>query len=330
MQLRPLGRSGLQIAPLVFGGNVLGWTIDRDTGFSVLDAFVDQGFNAIDTADVYSVWKPGNRGGESETLIGEWLAARPSQRDRVVVFTKVGGDMRQEGRKGLSARWIAQAVEDSLRRLRLERIDLYFSHWPDPSVPHEETLGAYQRLVEAGKVRAIGASNFSAGQLGQALAVAQAQGLPRYEVLQPEYNLLDRDGFGPAMRSLCERESLGVVTYYSLASGFLSGKYRSADDLAGKARARGVEKHMNPRGQAVLAAVEAVAARHGAAPAEVALAWLMASPGVTAPIASATSVAQVESFGRAAALALSADDMAALDAAGIDAGPLSTSPAGRG
>lgn len=314
MQLRPLGATGIAIAPVVFGGNVFGWTIDEATSFSVLDAFVDAGFNAIDTADVYSRWAAGNQGGESETILGKWLKARPSRRDQVVLFTKVGSDMGL-GKRSLAASWIERAVEDSLRRLGVERIDLYFSHWPDPDTPHEDTLGAYARLQAAGKVRAIGASNYSAQQLGDALAVARSQGLPAYQVLQPEYNLADRASYEGPLRDLCIREGLGVVTYYSLASGFLSGKYRSQADLAGRARSRGVAKYLGQRGTAILDALDAVAAAHGATPAEVALAWLIAREGVTAPIASATSVRQVESFARAAALQLADSEIAALDAA---------------
>ncbi|MGC3983306.1 MAG: aldo/keto reductase [Pseudorhodoferax sp.] len=314
MQLRPLGATGIAIAPVVFGGNVFGWTIDEATSFSVLDAFVDRGFNAIDTADVYSRWAAGNQGGESETILGKWLKARPSRRDQVVLFTKVGSDMGL-GKRSLAAGWIARAVEDSLRRLGVERIDLYFSHWPDPGTPHEETLGAYAKLQAAGKVRAIGASNYDAALLGEALAVARRQGLPAYQVLQPEYNLADRASYEGPLRDLCLREGLGVVTYYSLASGFLSGKYRSQADLAGSARGKGVARYLNARGTAILAALDAVAAAHGATPAEVALAWLIAREGVTAPIASATSVRQVESFANAAALQLAAGEIATLDAA---------------
>lgn len=313
MDKRSLGRSGLEIAPLVLGGNVFGWTADERRSFEVLDAFLDHGFNAIDTADTYSIWASGNKGGESETIIGNWLAANPAKRDKVVIFTKVGSDWKEPDRKGLSARWIAQAVEDSLRRLRVERIDLYFSHWPDPETSYEETLGAYETLLKAGKLRSIGASNLDAKQLGEALAVATAKGLPRYEVLQPEYNLYDRAGFEGALQDLCVREGLGVVTYYSLASGFLSGKYRSKADLAQSPRGEGVAEYLDVRGMAVLAALDEVSARHGAKPAEVALAWLMARPGVTAPIASATSRAHVESFARAASLKLTADDMALLE-----------------
>jgi len=316
MEMRSLGRTGLKVAPVVFGGNVLGWTADERRSFEVLDAFVDHGFNAIDTADVYSAWAPGNTGGESETIIGNWLAANPGKRDKVVIFTKVGSDLKEPGKKGLSARWIPGAVEDSLRRLRTDRIDLYFSHWPDPETPYEETLGAYDKLLKAGKVRYVGASNLDAGQLGEALAVAKTKSLPRYEVLQPEYNLYARAGFEGALADLCVREGLGVVTYYSLASGFLTGKYRSKDDFGKSPRGEDMDKYLDARGRAILAALDEVSARHGAKPAEVALAWLMARPGVTAPIASATARVHVDSFARAAALRLSADDMARLTTAG--------------
>lgn len=311
---RPLGRAGFDIVPLVFGGNVFGWTIDEATSFSVLDAFVEHGFDAIDTADVYSRWKPGNAGGESETIIGRWLQARPSRREQVKLFTKVGSDL-GDGRKGLGAAWVARAAEDSLRRLQTDHIDLYFSHWPDPSVSHEETLGAYQRLIEAGRVRAIGASNYDAALLQTALDASKAQGLPAYSVIQPEYSLMARDSYEGALQQLCVQEGIGVVTYFSLASGFLSGKYRSQADLQGRARGGAVEKYLAGRGPAVLKALDEVAAAHRAQPAEVALAWLLARPGVTAPIASATSVAQVESFAKAVAITLAADEIAALDAA---------------
>ena len=314
MQRRPLGQTGLAIAPLVFGGNVLGWTADEATSFALLDAFVDHGFNAIDTADVYSRWAPGNTGGESETVIGRWLRARPGMRERVTIFTKVGSDMGGPGEKGLSERWILKAVEQSLRRLGTDRIDLYFSHWPDPETPQEETLGAFARLLAAGKVRAIGASNLDAAQLAAALDLA-GQGLPAYGVLQPEYNLYDRAGFEGALRDLCLARGLGVVTYFSLASGFLTGKYRSKADLGQSPRGEDVERYLDARGLRLLAALDAVAAERGASPAQMALAWLMGRPGVTAPIASATRVAHVESFARAAALRLTDADRARLEAA---------------
>jgi aryl-alcohol dehydrogenase-like predicted oxidoreductase len=314
MKKRALGKTGIDIAPLVFGGNVLGWTVDEKAGFDVLDAFVDHGFNAIDTADSYSIWKPGNKGGESETIIGRWLKARPGLRDKLAIFTKVGSDLQQPGQKGLSARWILEEVERSLARLGIDRIDLYFSHWPDDT-PYEETLAAYDKLIRAGKVRAIGVSNVDAIQLSDALDVSRAKGLPRYQVLQPNYSLAERGVFDGALRDLCMHEDIGVVSYYSLASGFLSGKYRSKDDLAKSARGGGVEKYLNAKGFRILAVLDAIAEAHGAKPAEVALAWLMQRPGVTAPIASATKVSHVASFAKAVGLHLTPDEVDHLDKA---------------
>ena len=311
MQKRRLGRTDLEIAPLVFGGNVFGWTADEKTSFDLLDRFVDAGFNAIDTADAYSRWVPGNKGGESETIIGKWMKARGNS-ERVVVITKVGSDMGQ-GKKDLSAAHIEKAVEDSLKRLQIDAIDLYLSHWPDPTTPHEETLGAYQKLIKAGKVRNIGASNLDAGQLRAALDIARLRDLPRYEVLQPEYNLYDRASYEGPLADLCAAEGLGVITYYSLASGFLSGKYRSIADLGKSARGGGVKKYLDKRGLRILDALDAVAARHKAKPAEVAVAWIIARPDVTAPIASATSLKQLESLIRSASLPLSAADTRELD-----------------
>ena len=313
---RPLGRTGLSISPLVFGGNVFGWTADTRTSFDLLDRFVEAGFETVDTADVYSNWNPGNTGGESESIIGDWLHSRGC-RDRMTLITKVGMQMAPD-QKGLSAAWIARAVEDSLRRLRTDRIDVYLSHRPDPEVPHEETLGAYQKLMAAGKVRAIGASNYDAGQLRTALDVAAAQGLPRYEVLQPEYNLYDRNKFDGPLRDLAMAEGLGVITYFSLARGFLSGKYQSEADLGQSARGGGIKAYLNERGFRILQSLKDVAAQHAAKPAEVALAWLMARPGVTAPIASATRLEQLESLIRAASLELASGDLAALDFASRD------------
>jgi aryl-alcohol dehydrogenase-like predicted oxidoreductase len=312
MQKRPLGNTGFDIVPLVFGGNVFGWTIDEATSFAVLDAFVDHGFDAIDTADVYSAWAPGNQGGESETILGKWFKAHPGVRDKVKLFTKVGSDMGGAGHKGLKPQWIHQAVEHSLQRLQTDSIDLYFSHWPDPETPYEETLGAYAELLQAGKIRSVGCSNLDAAQLAESLRVAKAKGLPAYQVLQPEYNLYDRKTFDGPLRDLCLEENIGVVTYYSLASGFLSGKYRSEADLNKSKRGGGIAKYLDARGLEILDVLEAVAADHQAKPAEVALAWLIHREGVTAPIASATSVEQVESFARAVTLALSPAEMAAL------------------
>jgi len=314
MQLRPLGRTGLQIAPIVFGGNVFGWTADERRSFELLDAFVDAGFNAIDTADVYSRWVPGHEGGESETLIGRWLRANPARRRQVLLFTKVGSDMGDE-HKGLGRLWIERAVEDSLRRLNTDVIDLYQSHRPDPETSYEETLAAYDRLVKAGKIRAFGCSNFDARQLAEAQDSARINDLPAYQTLQPEYNLADRADYEGPLRELAIRQGLGVITYYSLASGFLTGKYRTEADLAQSPRGGGVRRYLNPRGLRILGALDQVAQRHDTQPAVVALAWLIGRQGVTAPIASATSVAQLNSFSAAAELALNENDRAVLDQA---------------
>ena len=310
MQTRRLGRTSLNIAPLVLGGNVFGWTADKKTSFAVMDRFAGAGLNAIDTADAYSAWAPGNHGGELETIMGEWMKAR-GNRGRMIVITKVGSPM-GKGKEGLSARYIEEAVDASLKRLETDVIDLYLSHWPDMATPIEETLGAYRRLIEKGKIRWCGASNLTAALLEAALAEAKAKGLPRYEALQPEYNLADRSGFENGLADLCEREEIGVITYFSLAKGFLSGKYRAEADLKKSPRGGGVKAYLEPRGFRILDALEAVASRNKAKPAEVALAWIMARPGVTAPIASATSLEQVDSLIRATELTLSADDMAAL------------------
>ena len=315
MNTRPLGKTGFSIAPLVFGGNVFGWTCDEKTSFAILDAFVDHGFDAIDTADVYSRWADGNQGGESETLIGRWLQARPGMRDKVKIFTKVGSDLGLPGQKGLQKAWIQQAVENSLRRLNTDYIDLYFAHWPDPETPVAETLSAFHALQQAGKIRATGASNLDAQQLSAALEVARKEGLPAWQVLQPEYNLYHRSAFEGALCDLCISREIGVVTYYSLASGFLTGKYRQQADLAQSQRGSGIGKYLNPRGMRIIDTLEEVAAQHHAKPGEVALAWLMSREGVTAPIASATSVAQVESFARAAQLTLNAAQLARLEIA---------------
>ncbi len=305
---RRLGSTGMTLAPLVLGGNVFGWTLDEKRSFEVLDGFLDAGFNAIDTADIYSVWAEGNRGGESETIIGRWLRANPGKRDRVLLFSKVGGDF-HDGRKGLSARWIARAVEDSLTRLQTDRIDLYQSHWPDPGTPHEETLGAYAALLEAGKIRAIGCSNMDPARVEASLKVARALGLPGYQTLQPEYNLCSRTGYEGGLRQLAVREGLGVLAHSGLARGFLTGKYRSRADLAKSPRGADMVRFLDGRGGRILAALDQVADRHGARPAEVALAWLLTREGVTAPIASATSLAQLASLARAARLALSGEDL---------------------
>ena len=314
MTKRRIGRSDLHVTPFCFGGNVFGWTADEVTSFRLLDTFVDAGFDFIDTADVYSVWAPGHAGGESETVIGKWLKAS-GKRDKVVIATKVGMQMAPD-RKGLKPDYIFRAAEDSLKRLGIERIDLYQSHADDDSVAIEEVLRAYESLIKAGKVRAIGASNFTAPRLREALDIAERTGLPRYECLQPHYNLVERE-FEQDLGPLCRDRGVGVIPYFSLAAGFLTGKYRSEADLAKSVRgARNVGKYLDARGHAVLGALDEVASRHHATPAQVALAWLMAKPGLTAPIASATSVEQLHDILGATRLTLAADDVARLDAAG--------------
>jgi aryl-alcohol dehydrogenase-like predicted oxidoreductase len=313
MQMRKLGRTDLSVAPLILGGNVFGWTADKKRSFAVLDRFVESGLNAIDTADSYSTWVPGNSGGESETTIGEWMKTR-GNRSRVIVITKVGSPMGQ-GKEGLSPRYIEEAVEASLRRLQTDAIDLYLAHWPDMATPIAETLGAFQRLIDKGKIRWSGGSNLNVALLEAEVAAAKARGGVRYEVLQPEYNLADRKEFESGVADLCLREEIGVITYFSLAKGFLSGKYRSEKDLARSPRGDAVKAYLNPRGFRILDALDDVAGAHKAKPAEVALAWVMGRPGVTAPIASATSVEQVESLVRATELTLTPVEMEALDQA---------------
>jgi aryl-alcohol dehydrogenase-like predicted oxidoreductase len=291
MEKRRLGRSSLYIAPLAFGGNVFGWTADEKTSFDLLDAFVAAGFNFIDSADVYSRWHSGNQGGESETILGKWLRAS-GNRNKVIIATKLGIEM-GPGRKGLSRAYMMCAVEASLRRLQTDYIDLYQSHRDDPDTPIEETLSAYDALIKQGKVREIGASAFSASRLSEALRLSSMRGLPRYQSLQPLYNIVERKGFEGEVQALCLREQLGVIPYYSLASGFLTGKYRAAADTDGRARGSRVAKYLNHVGFRVLAALDAVAKRCNATPAQISLAWLMARPGITAPIASATNLDQL-------------------------------------
>jgi aryl-alcohol dehydrogenase-like predicted oxidoreductase len=313
MELRQLGRSALKVSPLCLGGNVFGWTADEKSSFAVLDDYIAGGGNFIDTADVYSTWVPGHKGGESEIVLGNWLKTR-GNRDKIVVATKVGSDMGQ-GRKGLKASYIASAVEDSLKRLQTDYIDLYQSHRDDEATPQEETLAAYGKLIEAGKVRAIGASNFTPARLKSALAASKKNGLPRYESLQPEYNLYAREGYEEELEPLCRAEQIGVIGYYALASGFLTGKYRSAADFNQSPRGEAMGKYLNARGLRILKALDDVAAAAKAKPAQVALAWLMARPGVTAPIASATRIEQVNDLIKAMRLTLSPDAMATLDRA---------------
>jgi aryl-alcohol dehydrogenase-like predicted oxidoreductase len=314
MQLRSLGGSDLTVAPLAFGGNVLGWTADEATSFAVLDAFVDDGFNLIDTADVYSRWAKGHSGGESESVIGRWLK-KSGKRDRIVLATKVGMDM-GDGKVGLAPAYIKQAVDASLERLQTDRIDLYQAHQDDPKTPLADTLGAFAELIKAGKVRAIGASNYTAARLDEALQTSARAQLPRYETLQPQYNLMERAAYEGELEALCRREGLGVINYFGLASGFLTGKYRSEADAGKSPRgANIVKKYLNERGRRVLDALDSAAAHHKATPAQVALAWQIARPGLTAPIASATSVAQWRELAGAARLQLDAQTIAAIDAA---------------
>lgn len=313
MTKRQLGRSDLSFEPLVLGTNVFGWTADEATSFAVLDAFIAEGFTAIDTADVYSRWVPGNES-ESEKIIGRWLKARRS-RSKIILATKVGSDMGQ-GRRDLRASWIVRAVEDSLQRLQTDYIDLYQSHWPDPLTPEEETLGAYGKLIKAGKVRVIGASNYDEKLVGNALKLSRDKGLPRYQSLQNEYNLYTRDSYEGAVQDLVVKEGLGAITYFGLASGFLTGKYRSKADLAKSQRGEDVAKYLDARGLKILAALDDVSARTGAALAEIALAWINAQPGIVAPLASATSVGQLASLARGARLQLKAEDLKLLTDAG--------------
>jgi aryl-alcohol dehydrogenase-like predicted oxidoreductase len=316
MERREIGRSGLRVAPLALGGNVFGWTADEARSFAVLDAFVDGGFDLVDTADVYSRWVPGHAGGESEAVIGRWLKAT-GKRDRIVLATKVGKPMGDEGsgRMGLSRRWIRQAVHDSLTRLQTDRIDLYQSHDDDAATPLEETMAAFGELIAEGKVRAIGASNFTAARLAEANAVAARLGVPRYECLQPHYNLVERRVYEDELEPLCRSEGLGVINFFGLARGFLTGKYRSEADLSQSVRGGGVRKYLAPQPLGVLAALDETAAELGATPAQVALAWQMARPGITAPIASATGVAQLHELLGAARLQLSPAQVARLDGA---------------
>jgi len=311
MTVRQLGTSGLTTPPLILGSNVFGWTADRTTSFAVLDAFVSGGGRMVDTANSYSSWVPGNSGGESETIIGEWLSARGSRHD-VVIATKVGAEV--FGGRGLSPARITSSIEGSLERLRTDYIDLYFAHYDDPSTPLDATLEAFDALVRAGKVRAIGASNYSAERLRQALDTSAARALTPFTVLQPEYNLLEREKFEGPLQELCLERGVAAVPYYALASGFLSGKYRSSDDAANRPRGAAVTRYLNEYGLGVLQAVEAVASELSATPAQVALTWLAAQPAVAAPIASATRVAQVEELLGAMRLTLTADQLARLDA----------------
>jgi len=313
MNRRKLGTTGFEVAPLALGGNVFGWTADEAMSFRLLDAFVGAGFNLIDTADSYSRWVTGHQGGESETVIGRWIAKR-GRHDDVVIATKVGSDM-GHGHKILRSDYILQAVEASLRRLQIDCIDLYQSQWDDENTPLDETLAAFDQLLGQGKINAIGASNLTAARLQQALHASKAHGLPRYATLQPHYNLCERASFEGELQALCVRENLGVITYFSLAAGFLTGKYRSEADLGKSARGPGMKKYLNPHGMEILDALGEVARRLNATPAQVSLAWLMTRPGVTAPIASATNPDQLQEILRAAEIRLDAQALAALESA---------------
>jgi aryl-alcohol dehydrogenase-like predicted oxidoreductase len=316
MLTRKLGRSDLDVSVLCFGGNIFGWTTDDDASYAVLDAFMEAGGNFVDSADVYSRWVPGHTGGESEEVLGRWMKARGNRAD-VIVATKLGSPMGDDGtRQGLSKRWMMQAVEDSLRRLQTDYIDLYQSHRDDLNTPMEETLGAYDDLIKQGKVRCIGASNFTAERLSEALAISKRDGLPRYESLQPVYNLVQRADYEKDLEPLCQQEEVGVIPYSSLASGFLSGKYKADGPLPSSARASGVQqKYMNDRGFAVLSAVEDIAKRINATPAQVSLAWIANRPGMTGPIASATTPEQLHDLIGGIGLELDADAIATLDKA---------------
>jgi aryl-alcohol dehydrogenase-like predicted oxidoreductase len=313
MEKRKLGKSGLTIVPLMFGGNVFGWTVDEAMSMKLLDGFVGAGLDAIDTADVYSKWAPGNKGGESETIIGKWLKAR-GKRDKIMLATKVGNEMPGIG-KGLRKSYILARVEDSLKRLQTDYIDLYQSHIDDAESPLDETLAAYQQLIQQGKVRAIGASNYTAPRLAAALKASAAGKLPRYESLQPHYNMYERAGYEAELEPLCLKESVGVIPYYSLASGFLTGKYRSEADLSKSARGGGVKKYLNDKGMRILKALDEVSAGARSKPGIVALAWLIARPSITAPIASATNMAQLEDLVAATQLKLDAAAIKKLDTA---------------
>ena len=317
MEKRKLGNSDIEFAPLAFGGNVFGWTADEATSFRLLDGYVDAGFSFVDTADVYSRWAPGNKGGESETVIGNWLR-NGGKRDKVVIATKCGMDMAPD-RKGLSRTHIVRSVDDSLKRLNTNHIDLFQSHRDDPETPQEETLQTYGELIKAGKLRAIGASNFEAKRLAEAEKIAKDKGLPRYESLQPHYNLMERGLFEGDLVNECLKEGIGVIPYYSLASGFLSGKYRSEADFGKSKRGGGMQKYLNARGLAILAALDAAAEKHNANPAQVALAWLLQRKAITAPIVSATNMAQLHDLVAGAKLKLDAASVAAIDKASAPA-----------
>ena len=308
-----LGKSGIRITPFALGGNVFGWTIDEQKSFKILDAFIENGFNLIDTADVYSTWKAGNKGGESESIIGNWMKQR-NNRDKVIIATKVGGDMGL-GKKSLAKDWILNEVEASLRRLQTDYIDLYQSHWDDVSTPVEETLRAYEHLIKEGKVREIGASNFSKERLAEAITCSEKNKLPRYETFQPRYNLYDREEYETKYMQLCVEKNLGVISYYSLASGFLTGKYRSEADLGKSARGGGIKNYLNPRGLKILDALNDVAEKYKVTPATISLAWIIAQPAIAAPIASATNEEQLKELMKSVEINLKTEDLEKLNEA---------------
>jgi aryl-alcohol dehydrogenase-like predicted oxidoreductase len=313
MSMRELGQSGIRVSNLCLGGNVFGWTADEATSFRILDAYLDGGFNFVDTADIYARWKPGSTGGDSETVLGRWFQQRKN-RDRVILATKVGMEM-GPGKTGLSAKYIAQAVKDSLRRLQTDYIDLYQSHKDDPNTPLDETLRAFSKLVEGGQVRVIGASNYGPERLEESIKLSRELGLPHYESLQPHYNLVHRGEYEGGLEAACQKYQLAVIPYWSLASGFLTGKYRTAADISKSARGKDATKYLDERGFRVLAALDQIAAKHKSTPTAVSLAWLMARPSITAPIASATSVEQLQELIAATRLRLSADEIKLLNTA---------------
>jgi aryl-alcohol dehydrogenase-like predicted oxidoreductase len=316
MQMRDLGRSGVAVAPIVIGGNVFGWTANSKTSFDILDRFSEFGLNSIDTADSYSAWAQGNRGGESEAIIGDWMKSR-GNRSKITLMTKVGYPPWREP-PGLKSENIMNAIDKSLRRLRTDYVDVYFSHWPDEHTPHAETLDAYGRLIDQGKIRCCGASNFTTAQLRDAIHVSKVAGLVRYEVIQPEYNLCDREKFDGELRKLCQDEGIGATSYSSLASGFLTGKYKSEEDMKGTARDDMLQRYANPRCFNIVSTLRLIAERHSVQLSEVALAWVMAQPGITAPIASATTVEQADAIIAGVRLTLAAEDLEALESVSAD------------
>jgi aryl-alcohol dehydrogenase-like predicted oxidoreductase len=310
---RKLGNTDLMVTPVTFGGNVFGWTIDEATSFDILDGFVEAGFNFIDTADVYSKWAPGNKGGESETIIGKWMKAR-NNRSSIILATKLGSDM-GDGKKGLSKKYVTEAIDASLLRLQTDYVDLYQSHYDDPETPVEETLEAFDQLIKAGKIRWIGASNFSAARLKESLEASKKLSLPKYQTFQPEYNLYNREKFEMEYEQICLNNQLGVINYYALASGFLTGKYRSEADLSKSVRGGGMKDYMNDRGFRILKALDEVSEQYNSSPASVALAWLIARPSATSPIASVTNLNQLQDLTRAASLKLDMEGISILDEA---------------